>query len=103
MFAVVNTGGKQYKVSKGDILEIEKIEGEEGSQIELAPVLMTGGGGSTEIGTPALEGKKVTAKIVAQVKAPKVVILKHRPRQQASRRKQGHRQRLTRVEIVSID
>ncbi len=103
MFAVVKTGGKQYKVSQGDIIDIEKIDGEVGASVELGPVLLTSDGkGAAEIGKPELEGKSVSARIIAQGKGEKVVILKHLKRKD-SRKKQGHRQRLTTVEIVSIN
>jgi len=103
MFAVVKTGGKQYKVSQGDIIDIEKIDGEVGAGVELGPVLLTSdGNGSVEIGKPELEGKSVSARIVAQGKGEKVVILKHLKRKD-SRKKQGHRQHLTTVEIISIN
>ncbi len=102
MYSVVKTGGKQYKVSQGDVINIEKIDGEAGSTVEFDEVLMTGGDGTTEIGAPLLEGKKVTAKILKQIKGPKILILKHL-RRKNSRKKQGHRQNLTTVEIVSID
>ena len=101
MYAVVKAGGKQYKVAKGDVLDLEKIEGEVGSTVELGPVLMTGDGETTQIGTPAVEGLKVEAKIVAQGKAPKIIILKHHKRKKY-RRKQGHRQLITTVEITSV-
>jgi len=102
MFAVVKTGGKQYKVAKGDVITVEKIDGEVGSEIELGDVLMAGEGEEVQIGSPALDGKKVIGKILAQDKGPKVIILKHL-RRKNSRKKQGHRQLQTRVEIVSID
>ncbi len=101
MYAVVQTGGKQYKVLKGDVIDVEKIEGEVGSKVELEKVLMTGDEKSTKIGTPLLEDTKVTAKIVKQGKGPKIIIMKHRPRKK-SRTKRGHRQFLTTIEITAI-
>lgn len=102
MFAVVKTGGKQYKVSEGDILVVEKIDAEVGAEIDLGPVLMAGDGENVEVGAPALEGKSVRAKILAQGKAPKVIIMKHR-RRKNSRKKTGHRQPLTKVQVLSIN
>jgi len=102
MFAVVKTGGKQYRVSEGDVITVEKIEGEAGSTVELSEVLMAGSGEKVEVGRPMLEGKSVTAKIVEQGKGPKLVILKHR-RRKDSRTKTGHRQKLTQLEIVAIN
>jgi len=102
MFAVVKAGGKQYKVEKGDVISVEKIDAEIGSTVELGPVLMTGGeDSSVEVGAPVLEGRKVSGKIIGQNKGPKIVIWKHR-RRKNYRKKQGHRQSLTTVEIVEI-
>ncbi len=101
MYAVLKTGGKQYKVEKGDLIDVEKLDGDVGSTVELAEVLMTGGEGDPEVGTPLLEGKKVEAKIVSQGKGEKIIILKHR-RRKDSRVKTGHRQSLTTLEITSV-
>lgn len=102
MYAVVKTGGRQYKVSKGDVIVVDKIEGDVGATVELSPVLMAGEGESVSVGAPALDGKSVTAKIVRQAKGAKVIIIKHR-RRKDSRLKKGHRQLETTLEIVSIN
>ncbi|VAX23367.1 LSU ribosomal protein L21p [hydrothermal vent metagenome] len=101
MYAVVKTGGKQYKVAKGDLVTVEKIEGEVGATVELGEVLMAGEGEKLEIGAPTLEGRAVTAKIVEQGRGPKILLIKHL-RRKNSRVKKGHRQSLTTLEIVSI-
>jgi|TARA_B100000959_G_scaffold21478_1_gene20673 large subunit ribosomal protein L21 len=101
MFAVLITGGKQYKVSKGDRINIEKIDGDIGSNVVLEQILMTGKGEKVQIGTPFLENKKVSAKILSHDKAPKVLIQKHKPRKN-SRKRTGHRQQFTTLEITSI-
>ncbi len=102
MYAVVKTGGKQYKVGAGDIITVEQLEGEVGSEVELSDVLMTSDGDTPEFGAPLLEGRSVKAKILAQGKGEKIIILKHR-RRQRSRQKTGHRQNLTKIEILSIN
>ncbi len=101
MFAVVHTGGKQYKVSTGDILDVEKLEGKEGDDVELDQVLLTGDEKDLNIGTPLVKESKVTAKIITQGKGPKIVIMKHKQRK-GYRKKQGHRQSLTTIEITAI-
>lgn len=101
MFAVVQTGGKQYKVSKGDILDVEKLEGKEGDKLELDQVLLTGDDKATNIGIPLVNDSKVTAKIIKQGKGPKIIIMKHKQRK-GYRKKQGHRQLLTTIEITAI-
>lgn len=102
MFAVIKAGGKQYKVSQGDVITIEKVEAEVGSDLELGPVLMTGGEGKEpEVGAPHLDGKKVTGKVLAHKKDKKIITLKHLRRKNA-RKVIGHRQELTTVEITSI-
>jgi len=101
MYAVVKTGGKQYKVSEGDVLHLEKIDGEVGATVEFDQVLMAGEGEAADIGAPLLDGRKVTGRILAQDRGPKIIVLKHLKRKK-SRKKQGHRQARTTVEIVSI-
>ena len=97
MFAVIRTGGKQYKVAPGDVLEIERLDGEAGAAITFSEVLMAGG----RIGAPLLAGASVAAEIVAQDRAPKVVAFKKK-RRKNTHRKRGHRQLLTRVKITDI-
>ena len=101
MFAVVKTGGKQYRVAEGDKITVEKIEGEIGAEVALSDIVMTSDGDSIEVDANALSGKAVTAKIIAQGKGKKILIWKHR-RRKDSRQKMGHRQKLTQLEIVKI-
>jgi len=100
MFAVIKTGGKQYRVAKDDVLTIEKLEGEAGAALEFTEVLMLGGD-SPKIGTPLVSGAKVTAELVKQTRGPKLIAFKKR-RRKNSRRKKGHRQDLTTVRITNI-
>ena len=102
MYAVLNTGGKQYKVSEGDILRIEKISAELNSTVELTDVLaVSNGEGELTIGNPVVEGAKVVAKVLAHGKAKKVVVFKFKPKKDY-RKKQGHRQPYTKVRIDAI-
>jgi large subunit ribosomal protein L21 len=101
MYAVIKTGGKQYRVAANDVLEIEKLDGEAGSTLEFTDVLMLGEGESVTVGTPLVAGAKVTAELVAQTRGPKLIAFKKR-RRKNSRRKKGHRQDLTRVRITDI-
>ena len=101
MYAVIKTGGKQYRVAADDVLTIEKVAGEAGATIEFAEVLMLGGEGDPKIGTPAVSGAKVLAQVVKQGRAPKVIAFKKR-RRKNSRRKRGHRQHQTTVRIKEI-
>jgi large subunit ribosomal protein L21 len=102
MYAVVETGGKQYKVSAGDFISVEKLNVEEGTEITLDKVLMTGEDGDVKVGTPLVEGATVTAKVVRNGKAKKVVVFKMK-RKKNERKKKGHRQPYTKLEIVSIN
>ena len=101
MFAVVKTGGKQYKVSPGDILEIERLEGEAGQNIDLASVLLINDEGKISIGAPLLETALVRASIVDQTRGKKIIVFKKK-RRQGYRRKAGHRQDLTLIRIEDI-
>lgn len=101
MYAVIKTGGKQYKVSEGDTLKIEKIAGSVGDTIEISEVLMVGGE-EVQIGTPLLPGAKVTARIVEQGKDKKVLVFKSK-RRQGFRKTYGHRQPITRLKITGIE
>lgn len=98
MFAVIKTGGKQYRVSESDVIEVERLEGADGDEVEFGEVLLLSDGKSAETGT---KGSKVLGKIVAQGQGPKVIIQKHR-RRKNSKRRTGHRQPVTFVEITSI-
>ncbi len=102
MFAVVKTGGKQYKVAKNSIIKVEKIEGKPGSQIELDQVLMLGESSKASfIGTPMVKGATVTAEITSQFRDDKIIVFKKK-RRQHYRRKNGHRQDLTELKILDI-
>ncbi|MCF4166986.1 50S ribosomal protein L21 [Zavarzinia compransoris] len=101
MFAVIKTGGKQYKVAENDVISVERLEGEAGSTLSLDQVLMVGEGESVTIGAPTVAGATVTAEIVGQARGPKLIVFKKR-RRQNSRRKNGHRQDLTVLKITSI-
>ncbi len=101
MFAIIKTGGKQYKVAKNDVILVEKIEGEADSAIKFNDVLMIGQESGLKIGTPLISGASVTATILDQAKADKVLIFK-KNRRHNYRRKRGHRQKLTVVRITDI-
>jgi large subunit ribosomal protein L21 len=102
MYAVVQTGGKQYRVSPGDTIEVEKLEGGIGDTVSLAPVLLTGQGSEVTIGNPHLPNTHVEAQIVDQKRGKKIIIFKHK-RRKNYRRKQGHRQYLTSLKITGIN
>jgi large subunit ribosomal protein L21 len=101
MYAVIVTGGKQYRVSEGDTLKVEKLVAEAGSNVEFDQVLMAGEGESVQVGAPYLEGGKVTAEVVEHGRGKKVEIIKFR-RRKHSRKRQGHRQDYTQVRITGI-
>ncbi len=101
MYAVIKTGGKQYRVAANDKILIEKLEGAAGDQIQFAEVLMVGNGGTVEIGAPHVAGATVVGEIAAQEKADTVYIFKKR-RRKHFRRRNGHRQLLTSVTITDI-
>ena len=101
MFAVIKTGGKQYKVAADDVITVEKLAGEAGDTVVFAEVLMLGGAGEAVIGSPVVEGASVAGELVEQGRGPKVISFKKR-RRQNSRRKKGHRQDLTIVRITEI-
>ena len=100
MFAVIKTGGKQYRVAAEDLLKVEKIKGEPGEIVQFGEVLVVGGEPAT-IGTPTVEGASVAAEVVEQGRGPKVIAFKKR-RRKNSRRKRGHRQEFTLVRITEI-
>lgn len=101
MYAVVKTGGKQYRVAKDDVLKIEKLSGEAGDVVTLGEVLMVANGADVTVGAPLVAGASVAAEIVEQTRGAKIVIFKKR-RRQNYRRKKGHRQLLTVVRITDI-
>ena len=100
-YAVIKSGGKQHKVEEGEVISIEKLNAEEGDKVEFEEVLAIKSEGKLQVGSPAIEGAKVTGTVLSQEKAKKVVIMKMR-RRQDYRSKQGHRQKLTKVKIDSI-
>jgi large subunit ribosomal protein L21 len=100
MYAVIKTGGKQYRVAADELVTIEKLAGDAGSKVEFTDVLMLGGSGDPKLGD-ALKGAKVIAEVVEQNRAPKVIAFKKR-RRKNSRRKRGHRQHQTVVRIKEI-
>ncbi|PLX89487.1 MAG: 50S ribosomal protein L21 [Desulfuromonas sp.] len=101
MYAVIKTGGKQYKVSAGDLVKVEKVEGAVGDTIELDQVLMVGGA-EVKLGTPLVPGAKVKAQIVAQEKDKKILVFKSK-RRKGYRKKNGHRQPITRLKVAAIE
>ena len=101
MFAVIQTGGKQYKVAQNDVITVERLAGEAGATIELADVLAVSDGATLRVGSPLVPGAKVTAEVVEQTRGPKIIIFKKR-RRQNSRRKNGHRQDLTVLKITNL-
>ncbi len=102
MYAVVNSGGKQYKIREGDILRFEKIDGDIKSEVTFEKVLMYSDGENTRIGKPLLEDVSVKGHIVEQSKSKKILVFKYKKRKRY-RRKQGHRQQFTAVKIDSIN
>ncbi len=101
MYAVVKTGGKQYKVAKGDIIEVEKLEVEAGKVIDITEVLLVGEGSSVKVGAPLVAGANVKAEVLNQKKGDKVIIFKKK-RRHNYRRTRGHRQNLTVLKITDI-
>ncbi|MEQ8348825.1 MAG: 50S ribosomal protein L21 [Sneathiellaceae bacterium] len=101
MFAVIKTGGKQYRVAPDDVIEVERLAGDSGTEITFTDVLAVEDGGTLTLGKPVLEGATVSAELVGQTRGPKIIIFKKR-RRQNSRRKNGHRQDLTKVRITGI-
>jgi large subunit ribosomal protein L21 len=101
MYAVLKTGGKQYKVAANDVIIVEKLVAEAGSTIDLDEVLMIGDGESAKVGTPMLDGAKVTAEVLEQKRGKKVIVFKKK-RRKNYRRTRGHRQELTVLRITDI-
>ena len=101
MFAVVETGGKQYKVAVGDKLKVEKLAAQAGDSVSLEKVLMVSDGDDVQVGSPVLEGRSVTATVVNQGKHDKIRVFKMK-RRKGYRRTQGHRQQYTELEITAI-
>ena len=101
MYAVIKTGGKQYRVAPGDVIEVELLDAKEGDEVALDNVLMFADGDQIKIGAPLLSGAKVTAKVKSHGRADKIRIFKLR-RRKNYRRTQGHRQHYTKIEIIGI-
>ena len=101
MYAVIKTGGKQYRVAQGDRLRVEKLAGNVGDTVSLGEVLLVGQGDGVKVGAPLVSGAKVEAKIIAQDRGKKIIIFKFR-RRKNYRRKTGHRQPFTALEITGI-
>ena len=101
MYAIVDSGGKQYKVQEGEILRVEKLTGEVGDSVSFDRILMFSDGENVNVGTPLLEDVAVTGHIVEQGKAKKIIVFKYK-RRKRYRRKRGHRQQFTAVKVDSI-
>jgi len=101
-YAVIRTGGKQYRVSEGQLVKIEKLAGEVGDTVTLGDVLFVGGNGEVKIGAPLVADAKVTGEIVGQGKAKKVLVFKKKRRKSYSRQR-GHRQHQTTLKITAIE
>ncbi len=101
MYAIIETGGKQYRVQEGDTLFIEKINGEAGEAVEFDKILAVSKDGKLSVGNPYVDGSKVEASVVEQGKGPKVIVFKYKAKKDY-RKKQGHRQPYTKVKIEKI-
>ena len=101
MYAIIETCGKQYKVSEGDIVYFEKLEAEEGKKVNFDNVILVSDGKKVEVGTPYVKGAKVEGKVIAHGKGKKIIVFKYKAKKNY-RRKQGHRQPYTKVEITGI-
>ena len=101
MYAVIKTGGKQYRVKEGDTLKVEKITGDAGASVEFNDVLAIGDGDAMKIGTPTVKGAKVLAEVINQGRAKKVLVFKKKKRKGYTK-KQGHRQAFTALKIKEI-
>ena len=102
MYAVIKTGGKQYKVAEGDVLRVEKLNAEVNATVELNEVLLIANSDNVKVGSPLVEGAKVVVEVLSQGKGAKVINFKYKPKK-ASHRKKGHRQLFTEVKVVSIN
>jgi len=101
MYAIVETGGKQYRAEQGDVLEVEKLEGAVGATVTLDKVLLISGDKGVQIGTPTLAKAKVTGEVIAQDRHPKIIVFKKK-RRKNYRRTNGHRQSFTKLKITGI-
>ena len=101
MYAVIESCGKQYKVTKGDVIFFEKLDTEEGKKVTFDKVILVSDGDKVEIGNPYVKGVKVEGKVISHGKGKKIIVFKYKPKKNY-RRKQGHRQPYTKVEITAI-
>ena len=102
MYAVIETGGKQYKVAEGDVIFVEKLDVEEGAEVTFDKVLLAGEGSDVKVGAPTVDGASVKATVLKNGKAKKVVVFKMK-RKKNYRRKKGHRQPFTKVQITAVN
>lgn len=102
MYAIIETGGKQYRVQEGDVVFVEKLSAEEGAAVVFDKVLVISGEDQLTVGSPAVEGASVNAKVVGHGKDKKVIVFKYKPKK-GYRKKQGHRQPYTKVQIEKIN
>lgn len=102
MYAVIQTGGKQYRVQQGDVIYVEKLAAEAGANVSFDVLMLNKDEAGTVIGTPVVEGAKVEGKVVGQVKGSKIIVYKYKAKKN-ERKKQGHRQPYTKVEITAIN
>ena len=102
MYAIIKTGGKQYKVAEGDVIMVEKLEANEGDEVVFDQVLTVVNDGDVKVGKPVVEGAKVTAKVTAQGKDKKILVFKYKAKSNY-RKRQGHRQPYTKVAIEKIE
>ena len=101
-YAIIRTGGKQYRVAAGDVIRIEKLEGEPGAEVAFTDVLMTAHEGTLQVGRPLVAGARVTAQVIQQGKEKKILVFKKK-RRKNYRRHHGHRQMFTAVRVTQID
>ncbi|NLY78024.1 MAG: 50S ribosomal protein L21 [Tissierellia bacterium] len=101
MYAVIETGGKQYRVQEGDVIFVEKIDTEEGQTVDLSKVLLISNDGEVKVGKPYVDGAKVEAKVLEHGKGRKVIVFKYKPKKNY-KKKQGHRQPYTKLQIEKI-
>jgi large subunit ribosomal protein L21 len=102
MYAVIATGGKQYKVQQDDVIDIERLEGEVGAKVTFDEILALGEDGNIELGSPKMEGASVEGEIIDQFRGKKLTVFKFK-RRKGYQKKQGHRQELTKVRIAAIN
>ena len=102
MYAVIKTGGKQYRVQQGDVIFVEKLNAQADEAVTFDEVLLVGDADQSKVGTPVVAGAKVQGKVLAQVKSRKIVVYKYKSKKN-ERKKQGHRQPYTKVEITAIN